>query len=260
MDYFEKLEKNSYEDLYWNLPEQKQGAVNVIGGNAQSFRTEVKVAEYLAGNYPISVINTVLPESLKNNLPPVDNFKFLAATESGSFAGEGLAEILNTVDYNLVIGDLSKNAITGKAVASACKVSEKSTLITRDAIDLVAENEPEKLLMNENIILFGSLAQMQKLLRSVYYPKMLLLSQSLIQVVEVSHKFTLSYPVSLVTLHSGQILVAKNGIVKAVPLEKSGYSPMMIWNGELAAKIVAINLYNPDNFVKATVAAIYHNV
>ena len=128
------------------------------------------------------------------------------------------------------------------------------------AIDLVVENGPEKLLMNENIILFGSLVQMQKLLRSVYYPKMLLLSQSLIQVVEVLHKFTLSYPVSLVSLHSGQMLAAKNGIVKAVPLEKSGYSPIMIWNGELAAKIVALNLYNPDNFIKATVAAIYHDI
>ena len=99
--------------------------------------------------------------------------------------------------------------------------------------------------------------QMQKILRAVYYPKMLLLSQSLVQVAEVLHKFTLSYPVSIVTLYSGQILVAKDGKVKAVPVEKSGYSPMTIWSGELAAKIVALNLYNPNDFVAATVAAIF---
>ncbi len=260
MDYFEKLEKNPYEDLYWNLPEQKGGVVNVIGGNAQSFRTEVKVAEYIVKNYPIAAVNTVLPESLKNKLPPVDNFRFLPVTDSGSFEGEGLAEMLNMADYNLIVGDLSKNAITGKAVSSACGVSEKPTLIMRDTVDLITENGPEKLLMNDNIILFGSMVQMQKLLRSVYYPKMLLLSQSLIQAVEVLHKFTLSYPVGIVTLHSGQILVAKDGVVKAVPLEKSGYSPIMIWDGELAAKIVALNMYNPNNFVHATVAAIYHNI
>ncbi|MBR0468051.1 hypothetical protein IJJ53_04125 [Candidatus Saccharibacteria bacterium] len=256
MDYFEKIESSPYEDLYWNIPEKKQGAVNVIGGNGQSFRTEVKVAEYLAGNYPVETVNTVLPEVLKNKLPPVENFKFLPATEGGTFSGEGLADVINGADFNLIIGDLSKNAVTGKAVTSACEASEKPIVITRDTVDLIAENGPEKVLMNENMIIFGSLAQMQKILRAVYYPKMLLLSQSLVQVVEVLHKFTLSYPVGIVTLHNGQILVAKDGIVKAVPMEKSGYSPIMLWSGELAAKIVALNLYNPNSFIGATIAAI----
>ncbi len=260
MEYFEKLDKNPYEDLYWNLPEKKQGLVNIIGGNAQSFRTEIKVAEFLGTKYPIDKIDTILPESLKNQLPSLDNFKFLKATESGSFAGDGLAEILNVADYDLIIGDLSKNSITGKAVVSACKNSEKPVLITRDTLDLITENQPEKILMNENINLFGSLAQLQKLLRAVYYPKMLLLSQSLMQVAEVLHKFSLSYPVGIITFHNGQILIAKNGNVKAVALENSGYSPIMLWNGELAAKIVALNLFNPNSFEKATVSAIYHKI
>ena len=259
MDYFEKVENNPYEDLYWNIPEKKQGVVNVIGGNEQNFRTEVKVAEYLTGNYPVEMVNTVLPETLKGKLPSVENFKFLPATEGGTFSGEGLTEAMNSADFNLIIGDLSKNAVTGKAVVSACEVAEKPITISRDAVGLIAENGPEKILMNENITIFGSLVQMQKLLRAVYYPKMLLLSQSLVQVVEVLHKFTLSYPVGIVTLHNGQILVAKDGVVKAVPMEKSGYSPIMLWNGELAAEIVALNLYNPNSFVAATVAAVYYN-
>ena len=260
MEYFEKLEQNPYEDLYWNFPEQKQGVVNVIGGNAQNFRAAIKISEYLAGNYPVGKVDVVLPEILKNSLPPMENFKFLPATESGSFSGDGLKEVLNIADYNLIIGDLSKNVITGKAVVSACETSEKPVLITRDAVDLIADNAPEKLLMNDRIVLFGSMAQMQKLLRAVYYPKMLLLSQSLMQVAETLHKFTLSYPVGVVTLHSGQILIAKDGIIKDIPLEESGYSPIMFWNGELAAKITAINLYNPSNFIQATTAAVYHKI
>jgi hypothetical protein len=114
--------------------------------------------------------------------------------------------------------------------------------------------------MNEKLIIMGSLAQLQKILRAVYYPKMLLLSQSLVQVAEVLHKFTLSYPVKIVTLHSGQILVATNGVVKAVPLEKSGYSPIMIWSGELAAKIVAVNMFSPDRFIDATMTAIFQKL
>ena len=258
MDYFEKLEKNPYEDLKWNIPERKQGIVNVIGGNGQRFRDEVKVAEFLGANYPLQEVKVVVPEALRGKLPDLPNFVFLPAVESGSFdESQGLINAFGASDYNLVLGDLSKNAVTGKAIASACRSAEKMTLITRDAVDLLADNSPERWLMNENIVIFASVMQLQKLLRAVYYPKMLLASQSLVQVSEVLHKFTLSYPVGVVTLHDGQILVAKDGTVKAVALVNSGYSPIMFWSGELAAKIVAMNLYNPSQFIPATVCGVF---
>lgn len=257
MDYFKKIEDGPLEDLTWNIPERKQGTVNIIGGNSQNFRTPVKTAEFLGSKYPVENINVILPDALKEKLPPLPNFVFLPSTESGSFSGEGLEKVLNSADYNLVIGDISKNSITAKELQSALKVTEKMTILTRDSVDIIAEGNPERLLMNENIIIFGSLAQLQKVLRAVYYPKMLLLSQSLIQVVEILHKFTLSYPVSLVTLHNGQVLVAANGNVVAVPLEKTSYSALSIWNGELAAKIMAMNLYNPNNFISSCVASLF---
>ena len=58
------------------------------------------------------------------------------------------------------------------------------------------------------------------------------------------------------TLHDGQIIVAKNGEVNVVPLNKTAYSALSIWSGELAAKIMALNLYNPNSFLKATIVAI----
>ncbi len=258
MDYFEKIEKKLGDDLSWNVPEKKQGTVNIVGGNSQNFKAEIKVSEFLNTKYPIETLNIVLPDALKNNLPPLPNFRFLTSTDSGSFKDEKeIIGAFNSGDYNLLLGDLSKNAITGKAISGACKNAEKPVLITRDAVDLILENMNETSLMNKNLIFFGSLAQIQKLLRAVYYPKMLLLSQSLVQVVEVLHKFTLSYPVSVITLHNEQILVAKNGNVKAVPIEKSGYSLIMLFQGELAAKIVALNLYNPNNFLDATTFALF---
>ncbi len=258
MEYFEKIEKITKDDLSWNIPEQKQGMVNIIGGNGQNFRTEVKISEFLAEKYPVQTVNTILPDALKTKLPPLSNLVFLKSTDSGSFKDrEELEKELNTVDFNLIIGDLSKNTVTGKAISGACQAAEKPTLITRDSVDLMVENEPEKLLMNENLIFLASLAQLQKLLRAVYYPKMLLLSQSLVQVGEVLHKFTLSYPTMIITFHNGQIIIAKNGILKAVPIEKTEYSPITIWSGELAAKITALNLYNPNNFTKATISALF---
>lgn len=257
MDYFEKIEKNPYEDLAWNIPERRQGSVNVIGGNAGNFRAEAKIAEFLAGKYPLEKVGLVLPGALKGKLPELPNLEFLPATETGSFAeSEGLVTAINSADYSLLLGDLTKNAVTGRAVASACGNSEKPLLITRDSVDVMAENMTNLLLMNENLALMASVAQLQKLLRAVYYPKMLMMSQSLVQVSEVLHKFTLSYPVALVTLHNGQILVAKDGMVKAVPLEAAGCAPIMFWQGEVAAKIVTFNLYNPHNFIPATIASL----
>lgn len=258
MDYFEKIDKNPYEDLKWNVPEQKMGTVNVIGGDAQHFRAEVKVAEFLDAEYPLREVGVVLPESLRGKLPELPNFRFLPATESGSFANsEELKNVFAVADANLVLGDLSRNSVTGKAVADAVIMAEKMTMLTRDSVDLIADNQPERWLMNENVVVMASMPQLVKILKAVYYPKMLLMSQSLVQVAEVLHKFTLSYPVRVVTLHSGQILVACNGVVKAIDMAVSGYSPIMIWGGELAAKIVAMNLYNPGDFVGATCAAVF---
>lgn len=257
MDYFEKIETKPSDDLTWNIPERKQGAVNIIGGNAQNFKTPVRVAEYLGEKFPVETINVVLPDALSGKLPPLPNFVFLPSTDSGSFSGEGMEKVVNSADFNLFIGDFSKNSITTKEVSGALKIAEKMTFLTRDTVDLIAEGNPERTLMNENLIIMASMPQMVKLLHSVYYPRMLTLTQSLMQVAETLHKFTLSYPTSIITLHNGQVLVANAGRVVAVPLEKTEYSPLTFWNGELAAKIVAMNLYNPNNFISSSVTSLF---
>jgi hypothetical protein len=77
------------------------------------------------------------------------------------------------------------------------------------------------------------------------------------QIVEILHKFTLSYPLTVVTFHGGNIIVAKDGIVNSVSLEQTSYSPLTLWTGDLAAKIVLLNLYNPNNYLAATTAALF---
>ena len=131
MEYFEKITEKPAEDLSWNIPEKKSGVVNIIGGNSQNFRTEIKVSEFLEKKYPIESIRTVLPDALKTKLPNLDNFTFLASTESGSFRDtDELLTVFNTGDFNLLIGDFSKNKVTGRALASACANSEKPLFLT----------------------------------------------------------------------------------------------------------------------------------
>lgn len=258
MDYFEKIESVPSNDLAWNIPERKQGTVNIIGGNAQNFRTEIKIAEFLADKYPVENINLILPDALKSKLPPLPNFIFVPSTDVGSFAeSQAIIDAPSSADFTIILGDLSKNSITKKAISSACKSSERPLLVTRDSVEVISESQPDRILMNENLIIMAAMPQLQKLFKSVYYPKMLLLSQSLIQVAEALHKFTLSYPVKIITLHGEQILIAENGLVKASPLVKTSYSPLTFWQGEAAAKITALNLYNPNRFTDATITAIF---
>ena len=260
MEYFEKITtRPEYADnMLWNIPEQPQGDLNIIGGNSNSFNTEIKIAEFLSKNYPIKNLKNILPDALKNKLPPLDNFLFLKSTDSGSFANEEeLKIVLNSTDFNLILGDLSKNSVTLKAISGACVFAEKPTIITRDTIDLLASENPERLLINSNLIIFSTLPGLQKILHAVYYPKMLLLSSPLMQVAEILHKFTLSYPIRIITFHAGQILIAENGNVKSIPIELTSYNPLTLWLGEPAAKISALNLYNPNNFLEATTAAIF---
>jgi hypothetical protein len=258
MDYFKKIEQNLYSDLTWNIPDNKQGEVNVIGGNSQNFNTEVKNAELLSEKFPIKTVNLFLPDALKTKLPPLENFRFLPSTDSGSFAdSDELKAALNSADFNLLTGNFSKHSITERALSDALKTAEKPTLITRDTTELIAAGNPEQLLMNDNLFFFTSLPGIQKLFQSVYYPKVITLSQSLIQIAEALHKFTLSYPVSLITFHNGQILVAKNGNVSAVAIENTSLTPLTLWGSELAAKITAYNLYNPNNFEQATISSLF---
>ncbi len=261
MDYFEKLSSNPYEDLYWNLPETKQKTASVIGGNANNFQNVVRTAEFLSAHYPLSEVQVVLPDSLQKKLPPLGNFEFLPSTDTGSFAGPGLERALTSTSANLLTGDFSKNSLSMDAVASALSSLPEDapfTLLTRDAIDLVASRQPEPLLLNPNIAFLISSVQLQALLRAVYYPKVFTLSQPLLQAVEVLHKFTLSYPAGLIMLHSGQLLVAVDGKVRAISLEDSGFSPLTLWGGQFASRILALNLYNPGNFLGASVAAVFH--
>ena len=103
MEYFEKIEKNPYKDLYWNVPEeQKKGEVAVVGGNAQNFRVPVKTAEYLMGNFPLKTVRVVLPETLKSKLPPLPDAVFLKDVAGGSIVDtEGLSAVLEAVDFSV---------------------------------------------------------------------------------------------------------------------------------------------------------------
>lgn len=256
LDYLKKTEKALNEDIFWNIPEQKTGIISIIGGNSNNFSFEIKQAEFL-NTLNLKEVRLILPDSLKSKVPPVPGVNFTPATESGSFdKSSELNFALSDSDLTLLSGDFSKNSATSIAILNAIKNSEKPVVLSRDAIDLISESA-EEIIEREGLIFVASMSQLQKLFRNLLYPKMLLLGAPLLPVVETLHKFTLSYPVSILTFHDGKIITAKNGKIISTKLEKTEYSPISLWDGRLAAKISAFALYNPKKPLESLNAALF---
>lgn len=249
-----------FPDLLWNIPEQKTGHVNIIGGNSQSFANCVKIFEYFNRSFPIKHLNLILPGTLRSNLPASPQLYFALATNSGSFANSSeLSDFFATPDFTFLAGDFSKNSATCIAITHAIKSSSRPILITRDGIDLITP-EISSIIEHPSLFFVASMSQLQKLFRTILYPRMILLSTPIFPVIETLHKFTLSYPsITILTFHQGQILVASGGDITTTPIENTTYSPISLWSGILASKIVALNLFNPHQPLKATTSAILYD-
>lgn len=261
LSYWRKQSRPLFDDLIWNIPEQKTGSITVVGGNNQSFSAIVRISEFLSSNFPFKNVSTLLPDALRSQLPPLGNLLFAPSTSSGSFAKSGeLDRFFAAANFNLIAGDLSKNSATAIAITDAIahtldQEPIQPLLLTRDAVDLLAPTAGQ-ILTHPQLFLVASMVQLQKVFRAVYYPKMIMLSQPLIPVIETLHKFTLTYPTTILTFHQDNIIVANHGEVTSTHIVDTEYSPISLWSGQLAARITALNLFNPHKNLEATTAAI----
>lgn len=259
LSYWQKQTSPLFPDLTWNVPERRTGRVAVIGGNAQGFSSVIRLSEFMSQHFPFSTLTTILPDTLRGKLPNLPNLEFAISTSSGSFAKSALLQsAFETSDAVLLAGDLSKNSETAIALAKMLTLQTTSPLVlARDSVDLLAPEAAGWLLRPRTFVVV-SMLQLQKLFRSVYYPRMILLSQPLLPVLETLHKFTLTYPVTILTFHQDNVIVAQGGQISTTHLVDTEYSPIGLWNGQLAARILALNLYNPNQPFAATTAAILY--
>ncbi len=265
LPYWQKQTTPLFPNLVWNIPEQKAHHVTIVGGNSQSFSSVIRTSEYLTKTFPVRTVTTILPDSLRGKIPTFANVELTPSTTSGSFAKSAqLSALLSASDASILVGDFSKNSETAIALNSAISSSTESSnqpsllTLTRDTIDLLSA-EAAPLLNREKTFLIASMLQLQKLFRVIYYPRMILLSQPLIPILETLHKFTLTYPVTLTTFHQDQIIVAHSGEITTTPITNTNYSPLSLWSGQLATNITMFNLYTPNQPLAATTAALlYH--
>ena len=259
--YWHKLIGNEDHNILWNIPTQKSGRLSVFGGNSENFLSEIRTTEFLE-KLPIKTLKLYLPDALQNKLPVINYIDFLKSTPSGSFdRHEKLTESFLSTDTVFLSGNFSKNSTTSIAVNEALKSLHENQVVVacRDAIEIIT-NSAEENLQHENLVLLATMPQLQKLFQAIYFPKMLLLSMPLTSVIETLHKFTISYPLTLITLHSDQIIMAKAGEVYTIRLDHTNFTPLSLWTGMLPAKIAALATWNPQNLLDVATASINWDV
>lgn len=252
----QQTDKPLFPDIEWNKPEQRShaGKLGIVGGNKLGF-VAVGDAYAIATDAGVGQIRVLLPDVLKKSVPPViSDLVFAETNPSGSLARNARGEMFalgHWADTVLLIGDAGKNSETAILYEDfICDYAGPLT-ITRDALDLLL-NAPEALVERDNTLLVASFAQLQKIFTKVYYPKILTFSMQLQQLVETLHKFTITYPVTVMTFHQDHIVIASAGNVVTTPWN----NPMAIWKGGVATHAAAYWLWNPSKPLEAATTSL----
>lgn len=250
------LDAPLFPDIEWSRPEQKTraGKLAIIGGNKLGF-VAVGESYNTASQLGAGQIRAIMPAALKKSIPAViTGALFVPSNPSGGFSREALPE-LNAAcawaDVCLLIGDSGRNSETAIAFESLLGSYTGHLVITRDAVDLLRP-AAQKMIDRPQTTLVLSFAQLQKLFQSVYYPKILSFSMQLMHLVESLHKFTTTYPVTLVTFHQSHIIVAHDGRVSTTPFDQ----PMMIWRGATATRAACFLLWTPNKPFETTTTSV----
>ncbi len=249
-------DKPLFPDIEWGKPEQRsmRGRLGILGGHKLGF-AGVAEAYTTALDSGAGEVRVLLPDCLRNTIPKtMTDVIFGACNPSGSLSRDALPEIgaLTTWASGLLLaGDAGRNSETAIVYSDLIREYAGPLIITRDAVDLV-KNDAEALVNRPNTVLVVSFAQLQKLFQAVYYPKILTFSMQLLQLVEAVHKFTITYPVTLVVLHRETLITAHDGQVVTTKWD----NPMAIWRGQTAAHAASYWLWTPSQPLEAIAASL----
>ena len=251
-DYWQKQDKTPlFKEVDIEQPEQRRlaGKVLVIGGNKGAFFA-VANALKIVNEMGVGGVRALLPSSLKNQIPSTPEVYFAEAETSGAFGKHALSEMLTQAEWAdavVMIGDIGKNAETSIVVAEFLKKCEKPVYLTRDAVDAATADVTNWSTQREvETGLFVTMPQLQKLLRTLYYPKVVTLSMPTNQLIETLHKFTVSYQLSLLAFHNNQLIAAQNGDVVTTELRDTNWTPVNLWDGSLMMRAAILRLWNPN--------------
>jgi len=258
IDYWHKQEpgKPLYPDIEWQKPEQKAqaGKLLVIGGNGLGFAAVAQCySDAMAAG--AGECRVILPDVLKSVIDRLAfDCLFVPSNPSGGMSKDAMPQLQAAAAWSdaiLLIGDAGRNSETAITLEVLLNRSAKLAVITRDSVDLLNASVGQ-LLQRDKTIFVATFAQVQKLFQAVYYPKVILFSMSLLAIVEALHKFTITYPATIVVLHQSNLIVAKGGEVSTTPWQE----PMLIWRGSVATKAAVYAMQHPSKLFEAITSSL----
>ncbi|NTW61602.1 hypothetical protein HGB24_02865, partial [Candidatus Saccharibacteria bacterium] len=248
-----------FPDIEWSKPEQKShaGRLGIIGGNslgfaavAESYQTALKTGAGMA--------RILLPDVLKKNIPTgTVEVIYGPSNPSGGLAREAITEMKALSEWAtgiLMIGDAGRNSETAILYEEFIKKYDGPLIVARDAVDLTT-NDPSSLIERPNTVLVLSFAQLQRIFKNAYYPIVITFSMQITNLVEALHKFTVTYPITIVVFHNDTIIVAQGGNVTTTPWN----NPMAIWRGITPTIMASYWLWNPSKPLESITASLLNN-
>ena len=250
------LSKPLFPDIEWSRPERRDqaGKLLIVGGNKLGF-SAVAESYQTALESGVGYTKVLVPDCLKPTIPSViSDVIFAPCNTSGGLNADAKPELMASAswaDAVLLIGDAGRNSETAVLYENFVKDYTGSLTISRDAIDLI-KNDPRLIIERPDTVIVASFAQVQKLFQGVYYPKILTFNMQLLQLVEALHKFTITYPCTIVTLHKDILVIASGGKV----ITQEWGNPMAIWRGTVATRAASYWLWNKSMPLKAVGASV----
>lgn len=257
-DYWRKQQpgKPLFPDIEWQKPEQKSlaGKLLIIGGNSQGFAA-VAQAYHDALAAGAGECRVMLPDTLKGAIDPrAFDCLFVPSNPSGGMSKDAFTQLKAGAAWAhamLLIGDAGRNSETAITLELLLNQLPTPAIITRDAIDLL-NAATRQLVQRDQTVFVATFAQLQKLFQAVYYPKIILFSMSLLAFIEALHKFTITYPVTVVVLHQNQLVIARSGKVSTTPWSE----PLLIWRGSVATKLAVYLMQHPGKPFEAMTSSL----
>lgn len=239
-----------YEQLEWDKPERKDqaGRLLIVGGNVHSL-TAPALSYATAQSLGIGSQKVVLPRKAKRLIPEGEAFStlFLPSTPSGEFSKDGAHDLLEYAlwaDTVLLPGDTGRNSQTTVLIEELIRSYTGQVIVTRDTLDNLNAGAME-LFQRENTTIVASIAQLQRLLKSLGHTKPVTFDMSLVALADLLHTLTLENQASLITLHQSQYIVAHNGKVGTTKQSSPTNEPTH-WRTAFAAHAACYQTWYPN--------------
>jgi len=248
-------DKPLFPDLLWSRPQNRRqaGKLLIVGGN--SFGLAAPAAAFAAATAAgAGSVRVLLPEATKKSLGKgFLEADFAPSTPSGSFSRQALSvllEIAEWADGVLLAGDFGRNSETAILLENFIQKYTGQLTFAGDSLDYFLANDA--MTSRHHSVMIINLGKLQKLAKNTRPATPILHSMDLLALVNLLSDWTKDKPISLITKHSDNLIVATTGRVSTTPFKKD-----TDWQVELPAYASVWWLQQPDKPFEALASAVF---